>query len=182
MVLIKESTMEPETLPLQHQLLIKQILVISMVKLMATAGFLPFTAKLSAGYLALMVMFPSLTQADQHELIYMTDSTTEMSGSITLQCRNDLAEPLEINQIKFWLNRTSACDLDLREREDVRVIRVNDNSIKLNVTRNLEGSYTCGQLIAQDDRIVGVEESNPVTLVCKFSNSISAAYYSVLHG
>ena len=145
-----------------------------MVKFMATL-FLLLIAKLSAGYLVFIVMFPNLTLANQHELIYMTDSTTEMSGSITLQCRDDLAEPLEINQINFWLNRTSACDLDLREREDVRVIIVNDKSIKLNITRNLEGNYTCGQLIAQDDSIIGVEESNPVTIVCKFSNSISAA-------
>ena len=145
-----------------------------MVKFMATR-FLLLITNLSAGYLVFMVMFPSLTQADQHELIFMIDSTTEMSGSITLQCHDDLAEPLEINQIKFWLNRTSACDLDLREREDVRVIRVTDKSIKLNISRNLEGNYTCGQLIAQDDRIIGVEESNPVTLVCKFSNFTPAA-------
>ena len=144
-----------------------------MVKFMATR-FLPLIANLSAGYLVFMMMFPSLTQANRHELIFMTDSTTEMSGSITLQCRNELTEPLEINQTKFWLNRTSACDLDLREREDVRVIRVDDHSIKLNITRNLEGNYTCGRLITQDGRTIGVEGSNPVTLVCKFSSSMPA--------
>lgn len=118
-----------------------------------------------------MVILPSsVTVARPHELIYNTDSTTDVSGSIILQCRDELfAEPLNIrqNQIKFWLNRTSACDLDLEARDDVQVTRVDDYHIKLNITHNLDGNYTCGQLVVQGAEIV-VEESDPVTLVCKF--------------
>jgi hypothetical protein len=140
-----------------------------MVKVMATR-FLPL---ISAGYLMFMMILPSLMLASPHELIYSAvNMETEMSGSIILQCRDEFAEPLNINQaqIKFWLNRTSICDLDLVARGDVRVVRVDDYRIKLNITRNLEGDYTCGRLVVQDAEIV-VEESDPVALVCKFPRS-----------
>ena len=120
----------------------------------------------------MMILPSSVTVARPHELIYNTDSTTDVSGSIILRCRDEFAEPLNIHQnlIKFWLNRTSACDLDLEARDDVQVIRVDDYRIKLNITHNLEGNYTCGQLVAQGAEIL-VEESDPVTLVCKFTCS-----------
>ena len=130
------------------------------LQLFSAAGYLLFT----------MVILPSsVTLARPHDLIYNTDSTTDVSGSIILQCRDEFAESLNIrqNQIKFWLNRTSACDLDLEARDDVQVIRVDDDRIKLNITRDLEGNYTCGRLAIQGAEIV-VEESDPVTLVCKF--------------
>lgn len=135
---------------------------------MATISLLLIAA---AGYLFMgIILFPSLTQAHSYELIYryMTDSTTEMRGSIVLQCRDAItAEALEVNQIKFWLNRTTSCDLDLRARADVRVIRADANSIKFNLTHDLDGNYTCGRLNIIRDNEVIVEESSPKTLICK---------------
>lgn len=121
-------------------------------------------------FMVIIILLPSTTQAqtDPFELIYMTDSQTELTGSILLQCRDATAEPLEINQTKFWLNRTSACDLDLTARADVHVVIVDNNRIKFNLTRNLEGVYTCGRLVLQENRII-VKESTPKTLICKFS-------------
>lgn len=136
---------------------------------MAMISHLLFTA---VGYIThlfmVIILFPSLTQADSYELIYMTDSTTEMSGSITMQCRDAFtAEPLEINdRIKFWLNRTSACDLDIRARA---AVQVDDYSIKLNLTHNLDGIYTCGRLIVLGNEVT-IEESNPITLICKLKH------------
>ena len=51
--------------------------------------------KSKADYLLLMVVFASSTQTP-YELIHMADSTTETSGSITLRCRDQFAEDLEI--------------------------------------------------------------------------------------
>ncbi len=106
------------------------------------------------------------------ELIHMslTDHQTELSGSILLQCRDaTTAEPLDIDQTKFWLNRTSACDPDVTVIADIQVIRA-DNGIKFNLTRDLEGVYTCGRLVIEENEII-VKESNPMTLICKYSSS-----------
>ena len=118
------------------------------------------------GHLIFIMTFASSTQTP-YELIFMTDSTTETSGSITLRCRDQYAEDLEISQVIFWLNRTTACDSDLRERADVRVIEVDNYNIKFNLTRNLDGHFSCGKLVTQDNRI-SVQESDPKTLICKF--------------
>ena len=110
----------------------------------------------------------SAQAAPVYELIFMTDSSTERSGSITLMCRNaELAQDLEVDRMTFWLNRTSPCDSDLRSRKDIQVIKVDDYRIKFNLTRNLEGIYTCGNATIQDNRII-VQEINPKTLICKF--------------
>ena len=133
---------------------------------MATISLLLIAA---AGYLFMgIILFPSLTQAHSYELIYMIDSTTKMRGSIVLQCRDAMtAEALEVNQIKFWLNRTTSCDLDLTARADVRVIRADATSIKFNLTHDLDGNYTCGRLNVTRDNKVIVKESIPKTLICK---------------
>ena len=120
-------------------------------------------------YLVFMIILKlaSSTPPILYELIYMTDSTTtETTGSVTLVCRDRFAEPVAVTRVKFWLNRTSACDLDLRERTDVQAIEVNTDSIQFNLTGDLEGTFTCGILILQDNRIT-VEESNSLTLICK---------------
>ena len=122
-------------------------------------------------FMVITLLLPSLTQAQTHpfELIYMTDSQTELTGSISLQCRDaDTAEPLEINGIKFWLNRTSVCDSDLMARADVHVDIVDNNRIKFNLTHKVEGDYTCGRLALQENRIT-VKESAPRRLICKLS-------------
>ena len=125
-------------------------------------------SKVAIGHLLFIIMFASISSTQiPYELIFMTDSTTSTSGSITVQCRDQDSEPLEISQIIFWLNRTSACDSDLRERADVRAIEVDNYNIKFNLTRNLEGQFSCAKLVTQDNRII-VQESNPKTLICKF--------------
>ena len=116
-----------------------------------------------------ILLLSSLTQAQTglFELIYMTDPNhqTALSGSILLQCRYaDTTEPLDIHQTKFWLNRTSACDPDLTAIADVQVLR-DDKKIKFNLTRNLEGVYTCGTLAIQENEVI-IRESVPRTLIC----------------
>ena len=104
------------------------------------------------------------------ELFFATDDQTASSGSISLQCRDaTTAVPLDIDQTKFWLNRTSACDPDLTAIADVQVLRgAHDNKIKFNLTRNLEGVYTCGRLVIEENEVI-VRESTPLTLTCEFS-------------
>ena len=54
---------------------------------------------------------PRSTPAVPYELVYATDSTTEVTGVITMWCRDGLtAEEVLLSDVKFWLNRTSARD------------------------------------------------------------------------
>ena len=60
---------------------------------------------------------------DAYELIYSTDATTELTGSIRMFCRTSAtAENVPISEVHFWLNYTT-CDnsTSLQEREDVNV-------------------------------------------------------------
>ena len=110
-----------------------------------------------------------MARTSPFELIFTTDDQTASSGSILLECRDEkTAEPLNVNQTKFWLNRTSACDPDLSAIADVPVSR-GDNGMKFNLTRNLEGVYTCGTLAIQENEVI-VRESTPRTLICEFSH------------
>ena len=98
-----------------------------------------------------------------YELIHQTDSTTELTGSIILKCRDSsTAEELEISEIKFFLNHSSA----LRERGDIRVVEIGTTGIKFNLTRRLEGNFTCGKS-GLDTANTTVRASPPETLVCK---------------
>ena len=118
--------------------------------------------------MAMLTITTSTLQEDPaYELIHMTDSTTETTGSVTLMCRDQFAEPVATTEVKFWLNRTSACDLDLRDRVNVQEIEVGSDRIKLNLTGNLEGNYSCGVLTVLNNQIIEIKESVPVTLICK---------------
>lgn len=96
------------------------------------------------------------------EVIIETDKTTEHTGSIIMWCRDDFSENIPVREIKFFLNHSSV-DVSLRERDDFNVVEVDRYRIKFNLTRSLEGNYTCGS------RVNGthVIESMPRTLVCK---------------
>ena len=98
-----------------------------------------------------------------YELIFLTDTTTELTGSITLKCRDSsTAEELEVSEIKFFLNHSSA----LRERGDIRVVEIGTTGIKFNLTRRLEGNFTCGK--SGVDTANNTERASlPKTLVCK---------------
>lgn len=100
-----------------------------------------------------------------YELIYTTDVTTELTGSITMFCRTSAtAENIPLGEVKFWLNRTT-CDThdpSLRQRTDVNVLVVDNYRIKFNLTRSLEGYYTCGKHIDMNCVM-----SNQKELICK---------------
>ena len=99
-----------------------------------------------------------------YELIYKTDETTEATGAIKMQCRDyATAENIPVSEVQFWLNRTSPCDPDLRERDDFKVVVTDSRTISFNLLRHLEGSYTCGQCT----NVRHVQESLPVTRTCK---------------
>ena len=134
----------------------------------------------SALFMVVILFIPSLSLGQNNpELILMTGDQFEITGSIFLQCRDAAtAEPLELNQIKFWVNRTSYCDPDLATRADMRVMRVG-NRINFNLTRNLEGFYTCGRLHIQENEI-SIEESTPKPLICKFSKLACLVYINFL--
>lgn len=107
---------------------------------------------------------PRSTPAMTYELIYTSDSTTAMSGLVTMLCRNSItAEEILLSDVLFWVNRTSAQDPSLRSRTDIIVTEVDQYRLKFALTRNLEGCYTCGKLIS-DNRVL---ESNQKALVCK---------------
>ena len=108
----------------------------------------------------------SLTQnPEPYQLIFEThDSKTELAGSIALRCRDgDTAQEQDISEISFFLNHSSVADPSLREREDITVVEVDRYSIEINLTRRLEGNYTCGRR----ENATHVRESRPKTFVCK---------------
>ena len=100
-----------------------------------------------------------------YQLVFQTDSETETAGSITLRCRDVwTANFLDVNQARFYLNYSSPADPSLRERGDITVVQVGTTGIKFNLTRRLEGYYTCGKREAGSS---SVSLSEPKTLICK---------------
>ena len=109
-----------------------------------------------------------------YELIYRTDNTTELRGSLTFICRDDrTAEEVGISEISFFLNCTSGANncLSLRERGDITVVAVGSTRIQFNLTREYDGNYTCGK--RRRSRGDGTCTANytmspPKALVCKW--------------
>ena len=103
------------------------------------------------------------------EVIFETDETTEQTGSIIVRCRNEMSEDISLSdEVKFWLNWTNPRDpsasISLRERDDFNVVELVDSyRIKFNLTRGLEGNYTCGQQVNESY----VQMSQPKTIICK---------------
>lgn len=133
----------------------------------ATSTIFAFLLVVSATFMGLAAPAPcnfsqlSLT----YQLIHQIDSTAELTGSVILKCRDhETAEELNINEISFFLNRTSAADLSLRERGDISVVAVGNTGIKFNLTHGLEGDFTCGKKVD----CINVMESLPITLICKW--------------
>ena len=116
---------------------------------------------ISLAYLVASTPCPSQSSRP-YELIHETDSTTELTGSITLKCRDSsTAEELEKNEINFFLNRSS-----VREREDIRVVEVGSTGIKFNLTREYDGYYTCGK--RGDNTCTANDKSLPTALICEW--------------
>ena len=100
------------------------------------------------------------------ELIFMSDPTTERTGSISLQCRDEItADTIETIYVQFFVNRSSAADPSLRERGDITVVEVGSTTINFNLTRRLDGNYTCGRRVDQCANFI--IESRPIILICK---------------
>ena len=93
----------------------------------------------------------------------MHGKITEITGAITLKCRDShTAVEQDIGNISFFLNRSSVADPNLRERGDITVVEIDRYTIKLNLTRSLEGNYTCGRRVNSTHVI----ENQLLTLVC----------------
>lgn len=123
-----------------------------------------FTVKITIAVSLAFIASSAPIDPPPYEVIHQTDNTTEHTGSITLICRDGMtAEEEDINEIYFFLNRTSAADPSLREREDIRVVKVGTTGIKFNLTRRFEGNYTCGKRVDA----ANLRESLPKTLICK---------------
>ena len=105
-----------------------------------------------------------LADYDGYELIYRTDATTELTGSITMLCRSfTTAEKIPISEVQFRLNSTTCnSTTSLRQRDDVKVLEVDNYNIKFNLTRSLEGYYTCGKQV-DENCIMSTERE----LICK---------------
>ena len=107
-----------------------------------------------------------------HEVTFETDGTTEQTGSIIVRCRDELLENIPLSKVKFWLNQTNPHDpnssTSLQERGDFNVVKVDPYSIKFNLTRGLEGNYTCGQRVNESY----VQMSQPKTIICKLISSV----------
>ena len=120
----------------------------------------------------------SLRVEPAYELIYRTDATTEliMTGSITMQCRSfTTTENIPISEVQFWLNYTTCNNAtSLREREDVNVLEVDSYSIKFNLTRNLEGYYTCGKQVDENCTMSTKRE-----LICKYNTLYVSAQFHI---
>jgi hypothetical protein len=106
----------------------------------------------------------SITPSPPYELIYVIDGMTEEAGSITLTCRDGFAEQLSVAEVLFFLNRSSPFDPSIRERGDVRVVVNGCCRVRFNLTRSIEGFYTCGKRV----NFTHLRESPPVTLLCKW--------------
>ena len=87
------------------------------------------------------------------------------SSEVTFQCRSETTQAVEyVNDTIFWRNRMTARDAGLRERNDVMVTETADQQgIRFNLTRDLEGYYSCGKRID----CTSIDESPQVTLICE---------------
>lgn len=83
---------------------------------------------------------------------------------VRLSCRDvSTGVPADIDNVKFWRNRTPLNNLGLREKGDIPVFEDQmENDITFTLTRKFEGYYTCGRQLMDT-----VQESPPVFLVCE---------------
>ena len=96
----------------------------------------------------------------EYQLIHSIQDTT--TGSVLLQCRE--VSSLKLLNVTNVIFRENTTDTDLHERDDVTVIETDDQlGIMFNLTRKLEGYYTCGWRIDSNS----VHESQPKPLICK---------------
>ena len=76
----------------------------------------------------------------EYELRYHPEPS---SGLLTLSCLKN-HNPVEMSEVKIWLNRTSVEDMDIRNRTDVQVVEVTLYNMTIDFTRKIEGDFSCG--------------------------------------
>ena len=102
------------------------------------------------------------SQNASYQLIHSNQDAT--TGSVLFQCREVTVTSLKLLNVANVIFRENTTDVDLRQRCDVTVIETDDQlGIMFNLTRNLEGYYTCGRRIDSNS----VNESSPIPLICK---------------
>ena len=127
------------------------------------------TRRMRVVLLFIMVLSPTSNQhptisADTYELIYEVDTTTEMTGSITMYCRDGMtAENAPLEDVQFWLNQTIL-------QGHANINEVDEMGIRFNLTRSCEGYYTCGRHVNKNQQIL---------LTCKYIRSL--VRYNIIH-
>ena len=131
---------------------------------------LPESTMLTQIVLPLLFIQVATSSQTLYELRYETTSTTGEDGSVILTCRDSVtADELKVQNVSFWLNRSSEYNQDLRERGYFGTIEpIGCCSIRFSLQQRHEGYYTCGRSSRND----GVHESPPKILICKSSMKI----------
>ena len=116
-------------------------------------------------YAITLCMVTSATSISVKIPVYELRVMRTGSSEVTLRCRSETTLEYEhVNDTIFWRNRTMARDAGLRERNDVMVTETEDQrGIRFNLTRDLEGYYSCGKRID----CTSIDESPRVTLICE---------------
>ena len=92
-----------------NRIIMKEFLITVLIVRIAAVGSIFIVAS----------VFASIASPPPYELIYKTDATTELTGSISLECHDTLAaEELPVDGVVFFLNRSSPADPGIQERVD----------------------------------------------------------------
>ena len=111
---------------------------------------------------ALCMVTSATSRSAAYELLHEIQAG---SSEVTLRCRSETTLKYQhVNDTIFWRNRMTAIDAGLRERNDIMVTETADQrGIRFNLTRDLEGYYSCGKRID----CTSIDESPQVTLICE---------------
>ena len=94
-----------------------------------------------------------------YQLIHRFQDIT--TGSVLLQCREQAVTSLTFLNVSNAIFKENTTDVDLRERCDMTVTETEDQlGIAFNLTRNVEGYFTCG-------RKSSAQQSQPKPIICK---------------
>ena len=100
-----------------------------------------------------------------YELTLFFDIQDTTTGSVLFHCHEETTTSQKLLNVTNVIFRENSTDADLREREDVTVIETKDQlGIMFNLTRNLEGYYSCGR---RTDSNNVPYESPSIPLICE---------------
>ena len=124
----------------------------------------------------------TLPIGDGYKLRYHPEPS---SGLLTLWCLKNY-NPVEMSEVKIWLNRTSVEDIDIRNRTDVQVVDVTLYNMTIDFTRKIEGDFSCGTATwnvqeSVREAIVGkhvlLVDSTSIISIVKFACWVSVKHY-----